>query len=138
MPAMIALASANADSKSTSSPGFTGSRACSRITATACPSSTRPYAGAVAHGRNGIACGRVRQEQSLNTSWGDPLAKASAFFDPSDTPTNAVYSAWGRPGHTERGRGPECVHCPASRCGAPTVLATPACVRSERPAARAG
>ena len=44
MPAMIALASANADSKSTCSPGFTGRRAYSRITGTACPKSTCPYA----------------------------------------------------------------------------------------------
>jgi hypothetical protein len=37
MAAMIAAASAKADSKSAFSPGLTGSRACSRIVGTACP-----------------------------------------------------------------------------------------------------
>jgi hypothetical protein len=58
VPAMIALASAKADSKAASSPGLTGSRACSRITGTACLRIDHPHAGAVTRGRKRILCGR--------------------------------------------------------------------------------
>ena len=58
MAAMIALASAKADSKSVSSPGLTGSRACSRITGTACLRIVHIHTpGAVTHGRKRMVTG---------------------------------------------------------------------------------